>query len=447
MSRVAEAIAHYDELLLGAHRQSTIDSVQHYDERWPSLFPASEIRLRPFMLEAAEYRAVQGAAEAFVRSLLAVVERLLGSPELRARVGVPPQAEPILDMDRDHGGATMLARLDGHLGEDGVVRFLEYNSAAAGVSEMHAMNEMLASTPIARDFGRRCRFVAQDLLDEGVVALERHQQRRGARGFATVAVLRAGPDVTHGAWGSGAWLCHAASRGARVLIASADEFTYADGSLTVAGCPVDVVALMTEHLMRAGPKAAPILAAIRDGAAAVMHGLSRSLLARAKSMLAVLSDPSYADAFGDCISDQARKHVPWTRVVGDAKTTFHGKSVDLLPFVEQHRDQLVLKPNHGRLGEGVVLGWEVDGTAWTKALERANAEPSSFVVQERVEPKWGSYPVLRDGQIHLERRATDVNPFVWNGDVPGGAVIRFNLGPSLELSGPGALGAFWLLED
>ena len=42
----------------------------------------------------------------------------------------------------------------------------------------------------------------------------------------------------------------------------------------------------------------------------------------------------------------------------DARTT--GTTVDLLPFIERERDQLVLKPNDEYGGKGIVLGWEVD---------------------------------------------------------------------------------------
>ena len=39
------------------------------------------------------------------------------------------------------------------------------------------------------------------------------------------------------------------------------------------------------------------------------------------------------------------EHIPWTRVVEERKTLFHGETVDLLPWMEANRERFVLKPN------------------------------------------------------------------------------------------------------
>ena len=72
-----------------------------------------------------------------------------------------------------------------------------------------------------------------------------------------------------------------------------------------------------------------------------------------------------------------------------------GHSVDLVQFIVEHKDQLVLKPNDEYGGKGIVLGWEVDDAAWAEALRTALREP--YIVQERVSLPSEPYPSVVDG--------------------------------------------------
>ena len=64
-------------------------------------------------------------------------------------------------------------------------------------------------------------------------------------------------------------------------------------------------------------------------------------------------------------------------------TTYRGADVDLVRFMMDHRERLVLKPNDDYGGKGITLGWTVDGSAWEAAVKAALATP--HIVQERVE--------------------------------------------------------------
>jgi uncharacterized circularly permuted ATP-grasp superfamily protein len=62
-----------------------------------------------------------------------------------------------------------------------------------------------------------------------------------------------------------------------------------------------------------------------------------------------------------------------------------GNECDLIPFVRKNRPTLVLKPNRGYGGEGVVVGQVVSDSAWERALQRALEKPDTWVVQEQVQ--------------------------------------------------------------
>jgi len=67
-----------------------------------------------------------------------------------------------------------------------------------------------------------------------------------------------------------------------------------------------------------------------------------------------------------------RRHVLWTRIIGDRRTTLpHGKEGHLLDFAKKNRERLVMKPNRGYGGKGVTLGAATDQAEWDRLIDDA----------------------------------------------------------------------------
>jgi len=119
-----------------------------------------------------------------------------------------------------------------------------------------------------------------------------------------------------------------------------------------------------------------------------------------KSCWEILTDASIAERYFS--ADECRlfrRHVLWTRVVSDRRTTLpHGREGDLLEYVREHREQLVLKPNRGYGGKGVVLGAASAAGEWESLLDEANrfaADPeNSWVVQQATRLPVHDFPVV-----------------------------------------------------
>jgi hypothetical protein len=114
-----------------------------------------------------------------------------------------------------------------------------------------------------------------------------------------------------------------------------------------------------------------------------------------KSCFEVLGSPELAHRhFSAEERRMFRRHIPWTRVVSDRRTSLpDGASGELLPFCERAREELVLKPNRGYGGEGVVLGAESPEPEWSALLSRALDDPERWVVQRLVEVPVMRFPV------------------------------------------------------
>ena len=104
-----------------------------------------------------------------------------------------------------------------------------------------------------------------------------------------------------------------------------------------------------------------------------------------KSLCELLSNPEFAGYFSPQEVRAARRHFPWTRLITERKTADpEGKEADLVPFIRENRERLVLKPNRGYGGEGVVVGEKMSASAWEEAVAAAAAKPGTWVAQEQV---------------------------------------------------------------
>jgi uncharacterized circularly permuted ATP-grasp superfamily protein len=202
--------------------------------------------------------------------------------------------------------------------------------------------------------------------------------------------------------------------------------------------------LISELIARAGIDS-PIVQAVRDHSALMTNSFSAKLMAK-KASLAFLSDSENAWLFSDAERAAIAAHIPWTRRVSERKTLYQGHEIDLLSFIADNRDRLVLKPNDEYGGKGVVIGWETTPEAWSAAIQDALVNP--HVVQERVNLVFRDFPMLLDdGTLDISPRFVDANPYVFYGKTVGGVLTRLSSAALLNVTaGAGSVVPMFVLQ-
>ncbi len=128
-----------------------------------------------------------------------------------------------------------------------------------------------------------------------------------------------------------------------------------------------------------------------------------------KSCFEILTEPEIAErlfSIEDC--RLFRRHVLWTRVAGERRTSLPGGGEgELMEFARRHREQLVLKPNRSYGGTGVVLGLATDQADWEQLLNEAalamNDPERSYVLQTATRLPVYQFPVVgADGRVFGE---------------------------------------------
>jgi uncharacterized circularly permuted ATP-grasp superfamily protein len=211
---------------------------------------------------------------------------------------------------------------------------------------------------------------------------------------------------------------------------------YRGGRLMAEGAPVDLIykrVLITELVQQCGLDHA-VVRAVRDNAVCMVNPF-RSKILHKKASLAVLSDERNTRLFRPDELEAIRAHVPWTRIVEERRTVHDGEPVDLLPYIAQRREQMVLKPNDDYGGAGIVLGWQVDDAGWAAALRTALASP--YIVQQRVPIPSEPYPSLVDGTVRIFDRMLDTAPFVSYSEFMQGQLTRLSTAALLNVTAGG----------
>ena len=124
-----------------------------------------------------------------------------------------------------------------------------------------------------------------------------------------------------------------------------------------------------------------------------------------KSCWELLTDAQFTQKYFNADERQVfRRHVLWTRLLSDRRTTLpDGEIGELLEYARQEQETLVLKPNRSYGGEGVLIGPSVSASDWEAALQRAVVGDDQWVVQRLTRIPVSEFPVLSpDGEVSTE---------------------------------------------
>jgi uncharacterized circularly permuted ATP-grasp superfamily protein len=372
------------------------------------------IALRPNLISRWQYDAIATASETLYAALGKLERALLRDDDLRRELDLEPREAELALADPGFRASSPSARLDGFVGTDGVIRYVEYNAESpAGMAYNDELLEVFGSLPVMRAFRKRHRLVAFRARGKQLAILRRARRPRGDLRTVAIVDWRGLPTLTEFEM----FARYFAEQGLEAIICAPEDLTYARRVLRAGGRRIDVVyrRVLTSELLARPEVARPLVQAYLDGTVTVVNSFRAKLLHK-KMSLALLSDERYAALYSPAERQAIAMHVPWTRKMREGHTTYRGRTVDLVDLVMRRRDRFVLKPNDEYGGKGVVLGWTVDQHEWEQTVLAGLT--ASYVVQEQVPVPRFPFPVLLD-RIHYLDLAIDHDPYLFWGKVSG----------------------------
>ncbi len=394
--------------------------------------------LRPRFLTAEQYRYLQQRCAILLRAFDRAYHAAFADAALRRQFGLADWEEALIERDPGFADPSPTSRIDAfYVPEQEVMHLTEYNAETpAGAAYGDALTEAFFALPVMRPFLRR--FDVRPLLSRhGVLhALLGAYAQWGGKRHATprMAILDWREVPTYNEFVL--WVDYFRARGLDTRIVDPRETELQDGRLVANGEAIDLIykRVLISELVERGGLNHPVIRAVQSGAVCMVNPFRCKLLHK-KASLAVLSDERNVGLFSGDERQAIDAHIPWTRVVAERKTRHEDRQVDLVPFIIDQRERLVLKPNDAYGGAGIVLGWDVDGATWEQAVRVALTEP--FVVQERVPIPSEPFPSVVDGRVILADRILDSAPFAYQGTHVEGCMSRLSTAALVNVTAGG----------
>lgn len=392
--------------------------------------------VRPRFLSPDQYALLRRLIGTLLGAFGTSLEAALVDPELRAQFRLEPWEETLAL----EGGAvegSPVSRLDAFYSpEDGRLRFTEYNAETpAGTAYNDALTELFLALPVMRTFRRD--FVVTPLPARHNVLhslINAYRRFTSDRRRPTIGILDWDEVPTQSEFRL--YRDYFESMGFPCIIGDPRNAEYRDGGLFVDGHRIDLIykRVLINELVERGGLDHPIVQAVRAGAVCMANPFRCKILHK-KASFAVLSDERNSSLFSADQLAVIADHLPWTRIVEERRTLLDGRSIDLVPFIADNRDSLVLKPNDDYGGAGVVLGWEVSDEEWSRAVAHALEHPT--IVQRRIGLPSESFPSLVNGSIVLADRIVDTAPFCFDGNVVDGCLTRVSTATLVNVTAGG----------
>jgi glutathionylspermidine synthase len=392
--------------------------------------------LMPHFISPGQLRRVRHAVGELSNVLDRFCDAYPHDATLRDELAVSPEEDSLIQVDPGYPRPMRICRLDAFLaGYD--LRFLEFNAdSPAGIGYTDILHEGLRTAitlpRVRQEFETAYAPMLPELvgmlLDAYAHVRARHRDlpERPRLVLADVAGSPSVPEFRI--------VCAAArAAGVEAEHVTLDELRYDGSTLYAGGEPAQLVyrRALLEDLDQSD-----LVAAARDGRVCVVNPF-RARVANNKKLFALLGDPRFAHLVVGDEAEVIERCIPWTRILRPGRVAYGTWTIDLLPFVADNRERLVLKPASDYGGHGVSLGMETTQEEWEQVIE-THAERDDFIVQEYVPVPEEMFPTVEDGHVQMRLKRFNINPFGIGGRYAG-SITRISDRAVINVSAGGGL--------
>lgn len=423
MSQLDEAISRYHKIL-EAEPFKNLSWVKTLQERMETERLSSGGRLmcpflRPNFVTQRQYDNLVKGGECLLSAMERMLHMVLASPQLMARMDLLPAEKMLAAIDPGYHIPEVASKLDLQI-HNGSMRVVQYNAGSpAGLAYAEGLSAIFYDSPPVKEFRRKYNLtrVGGKKPFLGALLKAYKQFSGGSTVKPNIAILEFRPanngpseyQLIRDYFRKEGYLCE---------IVAPDQLEYKNRVLRSGSFEINLIyrRISVQEFLVRFDLSHPLVQAYKDRTVCIVNSF-RSELAQKKAMFALLTDETLTAKFPAAERKAIRDHVPWTRLVRAGRTTYEDRQIDLLDFIIQNRERLVLKPNDDITDEPSFFGWENDQPQWERAVRQAQRSP--YVVQERVEPVKSVFPLFSYGHLEFKEMQVDVHPQAFLGKVAG----------------------------
>ncbi|MDP9053072.1 MAG: hypothetical protein M3N93_02025 [Acidobacteriota bacterium] len=426
MTQLDEAITRYHRIL---------ESEPYRDLRWvKNLQDEMEARqlsaggrllcpfLRPNFVTQKQYDNLVKTGEALISAVDRMLRTALASPQLLSRMQLFPAEKMLAAIDPGYEMAEVSAQLDLQI-QNGSLHVMQYNADALnGAAWSEGLSDLFYDCPPVKEFRRRYNLTRVGGKKPFLSALLKAYKMFAAGSFGMrpkphIAILEFRDPTGRSEYEI--YRDYFRHEGFETELVSPDQLEYRNGVLRSGNFDIDLIyrRISAQEFLLRFTLNHPLVQAYRDRKVCIVNSF-RSELSHKKAMFGLLTDETLTAKFPIHERKAIREHVPWTRVVKTGKTQYRDETIeDLIEYIKQNREKLVLRPNDEYSDMHSFIGYEHDEGSWARAIREALRAP--YVVQESVRPARTVFPLMNYGHLEFKEMQVDVQPQAFLGKVAG----------------------------
>ncbi len=450
MSHLQEAISRYNKILEAPpHKDLSWVKILHEQMEAERLSAGGRLLcpfLRPNFVTRKQYESMVKTGEALMSAIERMEQMTLATPALLARVQLLPAEKMLAAVDPGYHMSEVAARFDLHL-SNGTLQVVQYNAdSPSGLAWAEGLADIFYDCPPVKEFRKQYTLTRIGGKKYFLSALLKAYKQFAGPKKPNIAILEfRAPFAGNGQGEYQLFRDFFREAGYETEIVSPEQLEYRNGVLRSGNFEINLIyrrISVQEFLMRFD-LSHPLVQAYRDHVVCVVNSF-RSEMTHKKALFGLLTDETLTAKFPAVERKAIRDHVPWTRLVTPGKTAYRERTIDLLDFIHQHREKLVLKPNDDYSDQQSFVGSDLDQMAWERAVRQSQRSP--YVVQERVEPAMSVFPMMTYGHLEYREMQVDVHPQTFLGKVSGCA-SWLSGGAAGAYSSSGGLAATFILDQ
>jgi hypothetical protein len=421
MTQLDEAISRYHRIL---------ESEPYRDLRWvKNLQDQMEARqlsaggrlicpfLRPNFVTQKQYDNLVKTGESLISAVDRMLHTALASPQLLSRMQLFPAEKMLAAIDPGYQVSEVSAQLDLQI-QNGSLHVMQYNAdALTGAAWSEGLSDLFYDCPPVKEFRRRYTLTRMGGKKPFLNAvLKAYKMFAGAK-KPNIGILEFRDPTGRSEYEI--FREYFQREGFNTELVTPEQLEYRNGVLRSGNFNIDLIyrRISAQEFLLRFTLNHPLVQAYRDHNVCIVNSF-RSELSHKKAMFALLTDEALVAKFPIAERKAIREHVPWTRVVKAGKTMGREEPIDdLIQYIKQNREKLVLRPNDEYSDLHSYIGYEHDEGSWSRAIREAERSP--YVVQESVKPARTVFPLMNFGHLEFKEMQVDVQPQAFLGKVAG----------------------------
>ncbi len=293
-----------------------------------------------------------------------VIDRYLSSANFRSYFNFSTQLEELILADPGYNQNVPMARFDIFYYIDDKIKFCELNTdGSSGMVKTNTLEEAFLRATIIEELKDKYYFNYTELVDSWVDTLiDNYCEFNPNHSKPNIAIM----DFS--GYGMVKEFEHfkerISQRGYQVKIVDPRDLTYRNEKLYYEDFRIDLIyrRAVTLDLMKHYKQIEAFIQAYLDGNVCVVGSL-RSQIIHNKIIFAILHDSTKIDFLSEEEEEFIADHIPLTRIIDQSNQ-------ELIDYIKDNKDKLVLKPMDLYGAEGVVVGQDLSQKEWNQHLSR-----------------------------------------------------------------------------